>query len=66
MATTPASTAGPERVTPRGLTALLTTACLSGEAPGRPRPAWRWDEARGGWAAETEPAPGWTRRAGFP
>ncbi|MFC8507261.1 sugar ABC transporter permease [Streptomyces sp. NPDC057411] len=35
--------------------------CLWGGGPGRPRPAWRWDEACGRWAAETEPAPGWAR-----
>ncbi|MFI8913031.1 sugar ABC transporter permease [Streptomyces sp. NPDC053513] len=52
---------------PEGRTAAAThlhrhlDLCLSGEAPGRPRPSWRWDEARGGWAAEPEPAPGWAR-----
>ncbi|MFF8835709.1 sugar ABC transporter permease [Streptomyces sp. NPDC015130] len=35
--------------------------CLSGEGGGRPRPAWRRDETRGGWAADPDPAPGWTR-----
>lgn len=34
--------------------------CLPPEGARRPRPAWRWDEATG-WAAEPDPAPGWTR-----
>ncbi|MFF0430995.1 sugar ABC transporter permease [Streptomyces sp. NPDC004327] len=35
--------------------------CLTREGSWRPRPAWRWDVARGGWAAEADPAPGWSR-----
>ncbi|MFI1653305.1 hypothetical protein ACH4ZU_00005 [Streptomyces sp. NPDC020472] len=35
--------------------------CLSGEEGGRPCPAWRRDRTRGTWAAENDPAPGWTR-----
>jgi unsaturated chondroitin disaccharide hydrolase len=35
--------------------------CLAGEGGRRPRPAWRWDETRAGWAADADPAPGWTR-----
>ncbi|MFD8972955.1 sugar ABC transporter permease [Streptomyces sp. NPDC059593] len=34
--------------------------CLPREGTGRPRPAWRLDEAHG-WTAEADPAPGWTR-----
>ncbi|WP_406055310.1 sugar ABC transporter permease [Streptomyces sp. NBC_01077] len=34
--------------------------CLPGDHAQRPFPAWRWDEASG-WAAEPDPAPGWTR-----
>ncbi|MFE0648462.1 sugar ABC transporter permease [Streptomyces sp. NPDC059534] len=35
--------------------------CLAGEEGQRPRPAWHWAEARGAWAAEMDPAPGWAR-----
>ncbi|MER5965290.1 sugar ABC transporter permease [Streptomyces sp. NPDC002057] len=34
--------------------------CLPREPAARPRPAWRRD-GTGGWTAEAEPAPGWTR-----
>ncbi|AJF70149.1 sugar ABC transporter permease [Streptomyces vietnamensis] len=34
--------------------------CLPREGTGRPRPAWRRDEANG-WLAEADPARGWTR-----
>ncbi|MEU6978249.1 sugar ABC transporter permease [Streptomyces sp. NPDC046371] len=34
--------------------------CLPGDGR-RPQPSWRYDEASATWAAEPEPAPGWTR-----
>lgn len=34
--------------------------CLPGDGR-RARPAWRYDEAGGAWAAEAEPGAGWTR-----
>ncbi|MFB7592488.1 sugar ABC transporter permease [Streptomyces sp. NPDC056169] len=35
--------------------------CLPRDGTRRPVPSWRWDEAGSLWAAEPDPAPGWTR-----
>ncbi|MFJ9829490.1 sugar ABC transporter permease [Streptomyces sp. NPDC101160] len=56
------ASAGPEgRAAAAGHLHRHLDLCVAREDGRRPRPAWRWDDTRGDWVPEADPAPGWAR-----